>query len=69
MPGRNNKGIVTVRDVTRAAVAMQQLNMRTTTEEPCFLCGLRLLNNRKAVFSVQPVSRVIERAKKIVEGS
>jgi hypothetical protein len=59
MPARNDKGGVTIRDVTRTAVAMEQLSKQypaetnyATIEELCFLCG--------------PCPGVIKRTKKII---
>jgi hypothetical protein len=45
MPARDNRGTVTIRDVTRTAVAMVQLSKHVSTETnsrnnmSCFLCG------------------------------
>jgi hypothetical protein len=50
MPASNNRGIVTKRDVTRTAVAMEQLSKRVSAE-------IISRNNRKTVFSVRYVQR------------
>jgi hypothetical protein len=50
MPARNNRGIVTMRDVTRTAVAMEQLSKQVSEE-------MNTRNNRRAVFSVRSVPR------------
>jgi hypothetical protein len=61
MLARNNRGIVTIRDVTRIAIAMEPLNKHVcaetytqnkTIEDSCFLWG--------------PRREVIKRAMKIV---
>jgi predicted ATPase len=48
MPARNNTGIVTIRDVTRTVVAMEHLCNHVSVERNTH-------NNRRDVFSVQPV--------------
>jgi hypothetical protein len=50
MPARNNRGIVTIRDVTRTDVAMEQLSKQVSAET-------NKCNNSGAVFSVRSVSR------------
>jgi hypothetical protein len=46
MLARNNRGIVTIRDATHTAAAMEQLSKHVSAE-------LNSPNNRRAVFSVQ----------------
>jgi hypothetical protein len=48
MPARNSRGIVTIRDVTRTAVAMERLGKHVSAET-------NSRNNRRAVFSVRSV--------------
>jgi hypothetical protein len=50
MSARNNRGIVTIRDVTRTVVAMEQLSKHVSAE-------MNSRNNRRAVFSVRSMSR------------
>jgi hypothetical protein len=59
MPARNNRGIVTIRDVTRTAVAMEQLSKQVSEE-------MNTRNNRGAVFSMRSVPRGYKEAKKAV---
>jgi hypothetical protein len=48
MPTRNNKGIVTIRDVTGIAVAMKRMDKHVSVET-------NSRNNRRYVFSVRSV--------------
>jgi hypothetical protein len=50
MPACNNRGVVTKRDVTRTAVAMEQLSKHPSAEE-------NTRNNRRTVFCVRSVPR------------
>jgi hypothetical protein len=50
MLARNNRGIVTIRDVTRTAVAKEQLRKHVSVD-------MNPRNNRRAVFSMLPVPR------------
>jgi hypothetical protein len=54
MPAGNNSGIVTIRDVTHTAVAMEQLNKYISAETIS-------RNIRRALFSVGPPRRYITR--------
>jgi hypothetical protein len=49
-PARNNRGIVTIRDVSRTTVTMEQLIKHVSAERNSH-------SNRRAVFSVQSVPR------------
>jgi hypothetical protein len=50
MPTRNNRGIVTIRDVTRTAVAMEPLGKHVSSE-------MNSRNNRRFVFSMWSVPK------------
>jgi hypothetical protein len=50
MLARNSRGIVTIRDVTRTAVAMEQLSKHVSAEK-------NSRNNRRAVFSVRSLPK------------
>jgi hypothetical protein len=50
MPSCNNRGIVTIRDVTRRAIAMERLHKHVSAE-------MNSRNKRRAVFSLQSVPR------------
>jgi hypothetical protein len=50
MLANNNRGIVTIRDVTRIAVALEQMNKHASTET-------NTSNNRRDVFSLPFVPR------------
>jgi hypothetical protein len=54
MPSRNNRGIVTIRDVTRTAVAMERLGKHVSAET-------NSRNNRRAVFSGRSMPRGYEK--------
>jgi hypothetical protein len=56
MAARNNRRIVTIRDVTRTAVAVEQLKKHVSAEA-------NIRNNKRAVFSVWSVPRVYEKDK------
>jgi hypothetical protein len=56
MHARNNRGIVTIRDVTGTAVAMEQVSKHVSAEK-------NTRNNRGAVFSVWSVPRVYKKDK------
>jgi hypothetical protein len=53
---RNNRGTVLIRDVTRTAVAMEQLSKHISVEK-------NSRNNRRSVFSAWSVPRVYTRKK------
>jgi hypothetical protein len=50
MPASNNRGVVTIREVTRTAVAMEELSKHVSGE-------MNTSNKRSAVFSVRSVPR------------
>jgi hypothetical protein len=52
MLARNNRGIVTMRDVTRTAVAMEQLSKHFSTDT-------NSLNNKKAVVYVVAATTIV----------
>jgi hypothetical protein len=54
MPARNNRGTITILDVTRTAVAIERLDKHVAAET-------NSSNNRRAVFSVRSVPEVIKR--------
>jgi hypothetical protein len=50
MPAHNTRGIVTIRDVTRTAVDMEQLSKHAQKEEEqCFLRGPRRWGYKKEI--------------------
>jgi hypothetical protein len=59
---RNNTEILTIRNVTRTAVAMEQLSKHVSAET-------NSRNNRTAVFLWGPYRGVLKRTKEIVEVS
>jgi hypothetical protein len=56
MHPRNNGGTITIRDVTRTAVAMERLVKRVIAE-------MNSRNNRKSVFSLRSLLRDYRKAK------
>jgi hypothetical protein len=56
MPERNNRGIVTIRKVTRTAVAMERLSKYVSVET-------NSRNNRRDVFSVSSLPSGYKKAK------
>jgi hypothetical protein len=56
MLARNNRGIVTIRDVTRTAATMEQLSKHISAET-------NSRNNRRAVFYVRSMPRGYKKAK------
>jgi hypothetical protein len=50
MPARNNRGVFTIWDLTRTAVAMEQMSKHVSTKT-------NTRNNRRAVFSLRSVPR------------
>jgi hypothetical protein len=59
LPAPNNRGIVTIRDMTRAAVAMEQLSKHVSAEK-------NSRNSRIAVFCVRSVPRGYKKDKEDV---
>jgi hypothetical protein len=57
MPAHNNRGIVTIRDVTRTAVAVERLGKHVSAET-------NSRNKRRAVFSVRSVQRGYKKRKR-----
>jgi hypothetical protein len=57
MPACNNTGIVTIRNTTRTAFAMERSGKHVSAQT-------NSMNNRTAVFSVRSVREIIKRTKK-----
>jgi hypothetical protein len=60
MPARNNRGIVTIRDVTRTAVAMEHLSKHISAET-------NSCNSRITVFSAWSVPRGYKKERRSFE--
>jgi hypothetical protein len=56
MPARNNRGIVTIRDVTSTAVDTERVGKRVSAET-------NSRNNRRAVFSVRSMPKDYKKGK------